>query len=236
VSGDNAPTDIPPTPKPTFDATPPPAETPPPPTETTPPSSDASTPPPTQDAPPPPVAADLNLDQSIAQNQSIFRAAATDDGDGVITAVKQSYNVQFRRLTAPELVPTLENPAGQTAEAGQWVATRLNADGTPNIENGMVNQWPVTEKAMLKTYQITPDQLPGTDNLTAATRTDAPPVHMVKLTNDIKFKTSWGELSGRAGDYLSNYDYSTATGQPGSDFAIVTASSFNQTYQAVPGS
>lgn len=213
------PADVPLTQSPTFDATPPS-------------TSDASPPP---DAPPPPVAAnaELTLDQSIAQNQALFRAAATDDGDGVITAVKQSYNVQFRRLTSPELVPTLENPAGQAAEPGQWVATRLNPDGTPNIENGMVNQWPVTEKAMLKTYQITHDQLPGADNLTAATRTDAPPVHMVKLTSDIKFKTSWGDLTGKAGDYLSNYDFSIATGQPGNDFAIVTASSYAQTYQAV---
>jgi hypothetical protein len=132
-------------------------------------------------------------------------------------------------------IPTLENPAGANVEPGQWIATRLNPDGTPNMERGMVNQWTVTDKTILKTYKTTPEELSTAAKFIAGTKTDAPPVHMVQLTQPITINTSWGPMSGNANDYLANYDYDPVTGQPGQNYAIVTNSSYGQTYQPVAG-
>ncbi len=171
------------------------------------------------------------LQESVARNQSIF-AAAQERGE-VVPSVKQLYSVQFDRV-GPEgrLVPTLENPAGVQLQEGSWVATRLNADGTPNIENGMVNQWTPSPKEILKQYVVTPEQLeqPG---FVAQTNINGGPVHMVKLDAPMDFQTPWGSMHADAGDWLSNYDFNTATGEAGSDFARVTARSYQQTYRPV---
>lgn len=171
--------------------------------------------------------APLTVEQSVANNQSVFSKAA----DTVIAAKKQAYNVQFTRIEKPTLVPTLENPAGQTAEAGQWIATRLNADGTPVMENGMVNQWPVKAETILKTYRTTPEQLQNSTSFIAGTKTDAPPVHMVQLKQDMTIMTKWGEMKGKVGDWLANYDYDAATQKAGENYAIVSKESFKQTYE-----
>jgi hypothetical protein len=102
------------------------------------------------------------------------------------------------------------------------------------MERGMVNQWSVTDKTILKTYQTTPDELSTASKFIAATKTDAPPVNMVKLTQPITIQTSWGPMNGLPNDYLANYDYDPLTGQPGQNYAIVTNSSYSQTYQPVP--
>ncbi len=172
----------------------------------------------------------ITLEDSITHNQDLFRAAQADDA--VVPSVKQLYQVHFEQA-GPEgrLVPTLENPAGVQAPEGQWIATRLNADGTPNIENGMVNQWTPAEKDILKAYLVTPDQLAANSDLTAFTNTAAPPVHMVQLKAPIDFETTWGPMHGDAGDWLANYDYNTATGEPGTHFARVTAKSYADTYE-----
>jgi len=130
-------------------------------------------------------------------------------------------------------VPTLENPAGVQLKEGAWVATRLNADGTPNIENGMVNQWTPSAKDIAKQYLLTPEQLASGKNLIGSTNTSAPPVHMVQLDAPMDFQTRWGTMHADAGDWLSNYDFNTATGQAGNDFARVTARSYQQTYRPV---
>ncbi len=174
----------------------------------------------------------ITLEDSIAHNQDLFRAAQADDA--VVPSVKQLYQVHFEQA-GPEgrLVPTLENPAGVQAPEGQWIATRLNADGTPNIENGMVNQWTPAEKDILKAYLVTPEQLAENSDLTAFTNTGAAPVHMVQLKAPIDFETTWGPMHGDAGDWLANYDYNTATGEPGTHFARVTAKSYADTYEPV---
>ena len=179
-------------------------------------------------------AAARQVEESVARTQSLFKQATSDDGDGIIPSTKQDYNVMFQKVLEPTKIPTLENPAGADVQPGQWIATRLNSDGTPNMERGMVNQWSVTDKTILKTYQTTPDELSTASKFIAATKTDAPPVNMVKLTQPITIQTSWGPMSGLPNDYLANYDYDPVTGQPGQNYAIVTNSSYSQTYQPVP--
>jgi hypothetical protein len=172
----------------------------------------------------------LEVEKSVANSQSIFRDANSDPDSAVISAQKQDYNVRFTKVLEPGKVPTLENPAGADVNPGDWVATRLNPDGTPNIERGMTNQWTVTPKNILKTYKATPDDL-NTNSFIAGTKTDGPPVHMVQLDKPFTIKTPWGQMSGGAHDWLANYDYNPATGQPGTDYAIVTNQSFGQTYE-----
>jgi hypothetical protein len=172
------------------------------------------------------------LQESVARNQSIFRAA--QERGEVIPSVKQSYSVHFEKV-GPEgrLVPTLENPAGVQLQEGGWVATRLNADGTPNIENGMVNQWTPKAKDIAKQYLVTPEQLASESDFIGRTNTSAPPVHMVQLDAPMDFQTRWGTMHADAGDWLSNYDFNATAGHPGNDFARVTAQSYQQTYRPV---
>jgi hypothetical protein len=174
---------------------------------------------------------ELELQASIARNQGLFKAAGDDDA--VMTAQKQSYNVMFKKITEPGVVKTLENRAGEPVQPGQWMAIRLDANGQPVIEDGITNQWPVTEKAILKAYQASPENFQQPEFI-AGTKTGGAPVHMVQLTEPITIKTPWGSMSGKAGDWLANYDYDAATGTPGNDYAIVTGTSWTQTYEAVP--
>jgi hypothetical protein len=201
------------------------------------PEGDAATKaPPSSDAQP--AAAEMTPDQqaiadSIKANQAKFTAAGEDNS--IITAGKQDYEVRFQKVTEPTQVQTLEGlktGTTETAQPGQWIATRLNPDGSPNIENGIENKWPIDSKVVLKSYNATPEDLQNSE-LVASTKTGGPPVHMVQLTEPLTIRTSWGgQTSGEAGDYLVNYNY--ANGQPGDDFNILTAASFTQTYQEVP--
>jgi hypothetical protein len=170
--------------------------------------------------------------ESVAKNQGIFADANANSDGGVLVAQKQDYNVMFRQITEPTKIATLENPNGEDVQPGHWIATRLNADGSPNIERGMVNQWPVTEKTILKSYKASPDDLTQSQFI-AGTKTDGPPVHMVQLKEPIVVNTSWGQITGRPGDWLTNYDYDSATQTAGKDYAVVSSTSFGQTYEPV---
>lgn len=189
------------------------------------------------------------LDVTKQGAQDFFR----DNSGSLVDAKKQLYNVQFDKITEPggRVVPTLENPAGENAPANNWVATRLDSTGQPVVENGMTNQWPVTEKTILKTYQTSPEQLASTTNFTAPTKIDAPPVKMAPVYGQMNLETPWGTMSTPKPDasvvsrvldavnnrplgWLANYDYSPATSQPGSSFALITGRSFGQTYELVP--
>jgi hypothetical protein len=57
---------------------------------------------------------------------------------------------------------------------------------------------------------------------------------MVQLKDDLSIVTKWGKMYGRAGDWLANRNYSPTTGEPGTEYAIVTANSFSQNYKAIP--
>lgn len=176
----------------------------------------------------PVVAAPMTIEQSIEINQNFFRASQ----DEIVPSVKQLYQVKFEKAgPGGQLVKTLENPAGVEVPEGQWIATRLNADGTPNMERGMVNTWTPSEKAILKGYKLTPDELAQNSNITGWTNTEAPPVHMVQLKEPIDIETAWGPMHGDAGSWLANYDYNPATGAPGSSWAIVTEQSYAATYK-----
>ncbi len=175
---------------------------------------------------------EVALQRSVAQNQATF-AEANARGE-VVQSVKQLYNVQFERVgPGGRVVPTLENPAGVQVPEGGWVATRLNADGTPNVENGIVNRWTPEPSQILKQYVVNPEQLESGTSFVAPTNTSAPPVAMVRLTEARDFQTPWGSMHAEPGDWLSNYDFDVATGRPGSDFARVTAESYRQTYEPV---
>ena len=175
---------------------------------------------------------ELRLQQSIQANQDIFKDAA----DSVQTATKQLYDVKFRKVTNPagERVPTLENPAGEAVKSGDWIAQRLDANGKVVVENGRLNQWPIKEGKIPKTYNVTPEAMAGKTEFIAPTRIDGPPVHMVKLDEPIKILTPWGSMTGNPGDWLANYDYNPNLKLPGTDFAIITYTSFKQTYQFKP--
>lgn len=170
----------------------------------------------------------MTVEESVAKSQSVF-----NDAD-VVPAGKQLYEVKFRKVTDPagERVPTLENPAGETVQQGHWVAQRLDANGQPVIERGQVNQWPIsTDAKVAKTYNVDPETLATKTEFVAPTRVDAPPVHVVKLTEPITIQTKWGSMEGKPGDWLANYDFNSATNTPGSDYAIISATSFEQTYK-----
>lgn len=173
-------------------------------------------------------AAELTVEQSVAKSQAVF------NDSNVVPAQKQLYEVKFRKVTNPngESVPTLENPGGETVQQGHWVAQRLDANGQPVIERGQVNQWPIsTDAKVAKTYNVDPATLATQTEFVAPTRVDAPPVHVVQLTEPIKIQTKWGAMDGKPGDWLANYDFNAATNTPGSDYAIISGTSFEQTYK-----
>jgi len=175
-----------------------------------------------------PGAAELTVEQSVAKSQAVF-----NDSE-VVPAQKQLYEVRFRKVTDPagEKVPTLENPTGETVQQGHWVAQRLDANGQPVIERGQVNQWPIsTDAKVAKTYNVDPETLATKTEFVAPTRVDAPPVHVVQLTEPIKIQTKWGAMDGKPGDWLANYDFNATTNTPGSDYAIISGTSFDQTYK-----
>ncbi|HEY9713427.1 MAG TPA: hypothetical protein V6C72_08145, partial [Chroococcales cyanobacterium] len=169
------------------------------------------------------------LQQSIEKNQEIFNQSPDD----VVPATKQLYEVRFRKVTAAdgESVPTLENPGGEQVAQGHWVAQRLDDAGQPVYEHGQLNQWPISESKIAKTYQVDPDTLANQAEFVAPTRTDGPPVYMVQLKQPVTIQTSWGTMNGNPGDWLANYDYNAGNKSPGQDYAIVSSTSFDQTYQ-----
>lgn len=182
-------------------------------------------------APVPSIAPELA--ESTARTQGFVNAAA--DADAVLPMKKQLYNARFEQITEPggRLVQTLENATGEAAPQGSWIATRLDAAGNPVIEKGVVNSWPMEPAKVVKTYNVTLDELQATTRLIAPTRVDGPIVHMVQLKEPITIITKWGPMSGKAGDWLANCDFDPATGQAGKSYAIVTAESYAQTYQPV---
>lgn len=173
---------------------------------------------------------DYKLQKSIETNQNIFNEA----GDKVVTAQKQLYNVRFRKVSNPEgeSIPTLENPGGEAVAPGQWVAQRLDANGQVVIERGQPNQWPINEAKIPKTYNVSAETLATQTEFVAPTRVDGPPVHVVSLQEPLKIRTPWGRMNAETGDWLANYDFNAALNLPGKDYAIISNTSFNQTYQA----
>jgi hypothetical protein len=172
---------------------------------------------------------EMTVEQSVANSQAVF------NNSEVVPATKQLYEVKFRKVVDPagEKVPTLENPAGETVQQGHWIAQRLDASGQPVIERGQINQWPIaTDAKVAKTYNVDPETLATKTEFVAPTRVDSPPVHVVKLTKPITIQTSWGSMEGKPGDWLANYDFNTTTNTPGSDYAIISGTSFDQTYKA----
>lgn len=173
--------------------------------------------------------ASLTLEQSTEINQSVFRASQGE----IVPSVKQLYQVRFEKAGSDRLFASLEHPEGVLAPEGQWIATRLNADGSPNIENGIVNSWTPDEAAILKGYKLTAEQLAENTDIVGWTNVDAPPVHMVQLKEPTDIVTSWSPMHGDAGAWLANYDYDPVTGTPGVKYAIVTAKSYADTYRPV---
>jgi len=175
------------------------------------------------------------LANSIKANQEVFTNANQEGGSGVIESTKQLYDVRFQKVTDPagQKLVTLENRDGIVVPQGSYIATRLDASGNPDIEDGITNSWSMGASKIAKTYVVDPKVLADSDNFVAPTNVDGPSVHMVKMDKPFDIVTPWGQMSGKAGDYLSNYDYDAATGTPGKDYAIVTARSYSQTYQPV---
>jgi len=171
---------------------------------------------------------------SVKATQSIFRGATADGGSGVVESTKQLYNVRFEPVTedAGRTLITLENrTTGALVPKGNWIATRLDASGNPVIEDGIQNSWSIQPAKLLKTYQIGQEALDAGKPFVAATRTDGPSVHMVQLDKPLEIMTKWGSMKAKIGDWLANYDYNHAAGQPGNDYAIVSKESYSQTYQ-----
>jgi hypothetical protein len=174
------------------------------------------------------------LAESIENNQGVFRAAAEDDA--IVASKKQLYNVKFEQVTEEggRILKTLENRVeGESVPQGKWIATRLDDAGQPVIEDGMTNSWALDAKKLAKTYQVTPEQIEAGGEFVAPTRVDGPVVHMTQLKEPITIQTPWGEMTGKPGDWLANYDFDAATGQAGKDYAIVSETSYAQTYEPV---
>ncbi len=172
----------------------------------------------------------IAINESVARSQSLFQQAG-EQGQ-IVPSVKQSYQVRFERVgPGGTTIPTLENPAGVSVPEGNWIATRLNADGTPNFERGIMNRWTPSARDITSKYLITPEQLASSNGeISGFTNTSAPPVHMIRLDAPTTIQTGWGPMTGQTGDWLANYNYNTATGAAGDNYAIVTAHSYSQTY------
>ncbi len=151
------------------------------------------------------------------------------DSKTILSCEKQYYHVKARKLTADEMVSTEENrDPGQSARAGQWVITRLEADGTEQLaDDGLVNRWVNDEKDFAKTYVVSPEVLAAGHGVVATKSGNV--VYMVKLEEDLTIVTGWGTAAAKAGGYLVCYDYKVGT--PGSDFNIVSATYFKRSYK-----
>ncbi len=172
-----------------------------------------------------------NLKNSIAENQALFKEALSLSE--LMEARKSLYNVQFERVIEPEgrYIATLDNPSVMVKQ-GDFIATRLNPDGTPNLERGQVNQWSMRAEKIAKTYKTTVDALnQSTGKIVAPTRIDGPTVHMIRAKTGGKIQTKWGAMTYEAGDWLANYDYDKLACKPGNDYDVITDVSRKATYE-----
>ncbi|MBU6452812.1 MAG: hypothetical protein KGS72_13580 [Cyanobacteria bacterium REEB67] len=179
----------------------------------------------------------MALANSVKNSQSIFDAANSEGG--VVESTKQLYNVRFDKVTedAGRRIFTLENRTeGVIVPKGAFVATRLDAAGNPVIEDGITNSWSMQAPKIAKTYQVDPATLENSDGFVAPTKVGGPSVHMVQLDKPTSIITAWGEMKGKVGDWLANYDFDKASGTPGKDYAIVSGPSYKETYQPVQSS
>ena len=118
---------------------------------------------------------------------------------------KKYYEVTGKQLTEAALVPTKEQPDGQSAEAGDWIITRDT------------QQWPLHNDVFEQRWKPVVGK-PGFFSPRSV------PTPMVQLPEGGKVKTSWGEAEGGPGSFLARYGEG--------DFNVITASDLVQTYVA----
>lgn len=163
------------------------------------------------------------------------------ESNEVIELKTQFYKVRLDLVTEDKgrNIRTLESPNKDVhLVKGQFIATRLDADEKPVIDNGMVNQWvPSSNKHIAKKYNITEEEMKtatekGISSLVVSTRTDGPTVRAVIMTEPGFIISKWdgSKMYYAPGDTLVNYNYDKSKGIFGDDFAIVKNESRKATY------
>jgi hypothetical protein len=116
---------------------------------------------------------------------------------------KNYYEVTAERLSEPQLVPTKEQPMGQSAEPGDWIITRD------------LQRWPLRNDVFMQLYK----PVPGKSGFFSPRSVPTP---MVELPLGGKIKTSRGEAEGSPGSFLARYGVG--------DYNVITAKDLAETY------
>ncbi len=94
--------------------------------------------------------------QALKANNAIFTKAQVENR--VVTVRKKRHKAQFSKVKQPGQVKTFEHKTGQTVAPPDWIATCLQSDGTPQITDGVMNQWVITEFDISYNYEIRQQQ------------------------------------------------------------------------------
>lgn len=123
-----------------------------------------------------------------------------------------------KRLETAQAVKTLEGE--EQVEAGHYLCRGEAGD-----------IWPQTEKDLNRRYTAT-DEVDADDWRMYQPNPDAEGVMAMQIDHPFAVETSWGQLSGKAGDYLLKNFHDSDTAYP-ADVWIVDQTLFGQTYTVV---
>lgn len=108
-------------------------------------------------------------------------------------------------------VVTKEQPEGQPIEIGQWVLTRVEADGSTQQWTNYDETSPIAVAGLGTMFQARWKPVAGKPGSFSPRSVPTP---MVELPEGGKLKVSWGEASGGPGSFLAKYgegDYNIIT-------------------------
>ena len=108
-------------------------------------------------------------------------------------------------------VVTKEQPEGQPIEVGQWVITKVEADGTTQQWTNYDETSPIAIAGQGAKFQ---DRYKPVDGKPGYFSARSVPTPMVELPEGGTLKVSWGEASGGPGSFLAKYgegDYNVIT-------------------------
>ena len=108
-------------------------------------------------------------------------------------------------------VVTKEQPDGQPIEVGQWVLTKVEADGTTQQWTNYDENSPLALAGLATKFQ---ERWKPVDGKPGFFSPRSVPTPMVELPEGGTLKVSWGEASGGPGSFLAKYgegDYNVIT-------------------------
>ncbi|MBS1956047.1 MAG: hypothetical protein JST89_17820 [Cyanobacteria bacterium SZAS-4] len=147
--------------------------------------------------------------EAIARNQDIFRAA--QDNGSVEVVTKRPAPLTIEKV-GPEGVPSTNplDPEGTIVPQGNWLLRTLSPDGSISVRGATMD-----EDWVLKSFDVTPQQLAANDKFAISYTPEKIPMHMVELPN---------------GRWLVNSDFNAATGEPGNSFYTISGKQYDTWY------